>query len=153
MQGSETAAAILAEIEADQARLREVLAGLDEPSAVARPRPETWSIIENLRHLLCAEQMHLGAFVPGKQVYSPLGLPPPGLRTRAEFRGLDEVATPTIKDVFDEWEKAHGTIRPYLQGEGEKLQRALWKNRRHLRNHAAEIQRLSRRLAKRRGKV
>jgi hypothetical protein len=148
MPDTETPESILAEIEADQAKLRQLLAGLPDVSAATRPRTDTWSVVENLRHLLAAEELHLGQFVPGPRAYSAIGLPPAGLRKRPEFAGLHEAASPSIPEVMEEWEAAHATIRPYLTGDGEKLSYALWKNRRHLRGHIEVIERLLRKDAR-----
>jgi hypothetical protein len=145
---TDSAEALLADIEAEQAKLRRLLVAVEETPASTRPRADTWSVVENLRHLLAAEQLHLGQFVPGPRDYSAIGLPPAGLRKRPEFRGLDDTAKPSVAEVMQEWEAAHSAIRSHLTGDGDKLRHALWKNRRHLRNHIEVIERILRRQAR-----
>jgi hypothetical protein len=55
-------------------RLRALLERFDRATLAARPPNGDWSAIENIRHLLYAEQHHLGRFVPGGLGLSPLGL-------------------------------------------------------------------------------
>jgi hypothetical protein len=83
-----TPAEALAAMTEHQARLRAFLEGFERAALVARPPNGDWSAIENIRHLLYAEQHHLGRFVAGGLGLSNLGLPredTPGSPERLTF--------------------------------------------------------------------
>jgi hypothetical protein len=52
------------EIDRERARLRKMLRSKDSLLLARRPPNGDWSIVENVRHLLFAEQLHLGALLP-----------------------------------------------------------------------------------------
>src|SRR5690242_4184995 len=85
----------LADVDAERARLRRLLRSKDAKILNARPANGDWSIIENVRHLLFAEQLHLGRFLPEKFEFSQLGTT--GMRAKrfaavgkAKTRDVDE---------------------------------------------------------------
>lgn len=76
------------QIEAEQERLRDLLAGKDEALTAARPPDGKWSVLENVRHLIFAEQSHLGRFVQGGREWSSFALPHTNGQGQRWFREL-----------------------------------------------------------------
>jgi hypothetical protein len=130
---------LLAALEAEQQRLWEFLASADSAALTQRRPNGDWSVIENLRHLLFAEQAHLGSVMPERPPLSPLGRPPPGLQAKLFPKGM----TPSTDaaEVIAAWREAHAVIRPHLLDDTPKARRELSRNLRHLRNHIKLIQR------------
>jgi hypothetical protein len=95
-------AAALAAMTEHEPRLRALLERFDRDVLATRPPTGDWAAIENIRHLLHAEQHHLGAFIPGGLGRSPLALPQ-GRHTAVT--GADPRTDPGV--VFDEWERVH----------------------------------------------
>jgi hypothetical protein len=110
-----------------QARLRALLERFDPAALASRPPNGDWSAIENIRHVLYAEQHHLGRFVPGGLGLSRLGLP------QGKFPAVTGAADPRtdLEAVFGEWERVHAAacagIDLALPGLADQLPR-LWRH-------------------------
>lgn len=137
--------ALLGQIDLERERLRDLLAGLEPSRATERPPNGKWSIVENVRHLLFAEQAHLGSFVKGGRDWSAVGFTPETMR-RARKLEL-EPDQPGLDEVVRAWDAVHAAIMQGLADHAgdERLQKALWTNLRHLRAHIGVIERLNRR--------
>ncbi len=143
MTETNSAASLLEQIGAEQRRLRGLLAGR-HPSLLAEPTPAgKWSVVENVRHLLFAEQAHLGRFLPGGPQWSALGLPPTGMQRQERFRAM-ATAAPSIEDVFDAWSFAHAYTRELADRDTGEVRLALTRNLKHLRSHVTIVERLLR---------
>lgn len=125
-------------MDAEQDRLRALLAGRD-PTVLSHSANGTWSVIENLRHLLFVEQS-LGRFTPDRVSFSPLGYPPPGLWKHKQFSAFQFDATPSADEVLAAWDAAHAALRDSLACDDAEVRLALGKNIRHLRNHIRQIE-------------
>lgn len=131
------------EIDGERARLRKMLRPMDAEILARRPANGDWSIVENVRHLLFAEQMHLGGFVAGGVQWSPVGLTD---RPRPELAPVGEDPTKDIAKVFEAWDKVHAPIRrAVISAEGPDVEKALWRNHRHLGIHIRVVEKLMRR--------
>jgi hypothetical protein len=137
--------ATIGDIDGERARLRKMLRGKDAKMLNRRPPNGTWSIVEHVRHLLFAEQAHLGGFLPKGFEWSPMG------EGGSAGRKLKEVGTRPSKDigeVFAEWDRIHRPIRAAIRRLAMKsarraeAERALWGNHRHLNTHIVIIERL-----------
>ncbi len=140
-----TKTATMADIDREQARLRRLLRDAD-PAALDRRLPNgAWSILENVRHLLFAEQLHLGGVVTKKVQFSPLGMT--GMRAQ-RFALVGSAQAPSLEDVLGEWAVIHRATRNALRSaSGPEVDKALWGNHRHLRIHREVIERLLRHAA------
>jgi hypothetical protein len=136
---------LLETIEAEQSRLRTLLAGGDAAAMAERPPNGNWSVVENVRHLLFAEQAHLGRFLPGGVAWSPLGLPPRGMQGHKRLPGVGSMPSSSVEDVLQAWEAAHAPLRSLMADDSKQLARALERHLRHLRAHVRIIERLLRR--------
>jgi hypothetical protein len=62
------------------------LATLPRKVAVSRPKPDRWSILENMRHLIFASELHFDHNLRGsKEPYLAIGLPPTGMQPNPKF--------------------------------------------------------------------
>jgi hypothetical protein len=125
-------AAVLAEATAHQAHLRALLAGYDPRLLATRPPNGNWSAIENIRHLLFAEQLHLGRYVPGGLGLSPMGLPQRGMQGRAQIAVVGTDPTTDLDAVFDEWERVR--VRVHAEMDLTQPQLPPYRLPRHLRH-------------------
>jgi uncharacterized damage-inducible protein DinB len=140
----EAGLAKLATIEAEQARLRELVAGVDPADLARRPPNGGWSVVEHVRHLLFAEQSHLGRGGPMKRPWSALALPPHNMQPARQFAALDMARTYEAAEVLEVWEAEHAAIRELLEARKLPAGKALDRNLRHLRAHIRVVERLLR---------
>jgi hypothetical protein len=132
----------LNDVDRDRARLRRLLRSADTKLLNRRPPNGDWSILENVRHLLFAEQLHLGGFLSDGFEWSRLGMT--GM-TAKKFATVGRRATKDLGEVLAEWDAIHRPIRAAVKlAEGPDVERALWRNHRHLRIHIEVIERLLR---------
>jgi hypothetical protein len=132
------------QIDAEQQRLRELLAGKDEAVLTTRPPNGNWSVLENVRHLIFAEQAHLGRFVPGGREWNRLALPHTNGQGQRWFRDLGDQPTPSLAEVLEAWAAVHERIRAVTEQDGENVRHGFAVNLRHLRTHIRVIERVFR---------
>jgi DNA-binding GntR family transcriptional regulator len=144
MPEGDSASRLLSAIEAEQARLRTVLAGSDPASLAARPANGKWSVLENLRHLLFAHQLHFARLTSSVVEWDARGLPPHNMQEQKRLRMVGVETNTTVEDVFDAWQSHLAASRAHLVEDSEEVRRALDRHLRHLRAHAAVIERLVR---------
>jgi hypothetical protein len=128
-------------IDRKRARLRAMLRSKDPKLLAQRPANGNWSIVENVRHLLFAEQLHLGGFLPDRVGWSGLGLT--GM-TAKKFADVGKQPSNDVQKVFEAWDEVHKPIRKAVKSAGGDIERALWRNDRHLRIHIDIIEKLLR---------
>jgi hypothetical protein len=144
MTEADSVAALLELMDAEQLRLRELVAGKDPAWLAERPPSGRWSVIENLRHLLFAEQAHLGRFLPGGQQLSAIGLPPGGMQGNRRVADAGTAVPSGVAEVFEAWQAAHAATRTLVEHDTPEVRTALQRNLRHLRSHTRVIERLLR---------
>ena len=129
------------------AALRERLRPLPRSRLDERPPSGEWSPMENVRHLIFAEQHHFSAALNGFK-WGSVGVPPrsrvPG-QTRLNAIGLDPATT--VDEVFDVWLKVHAVVgkRCLEEPNGavqERMVRVLGGDLQHVNQHARQIERL-----------
>ena len=129
----------LTQIDRERARLRRLLLSKDANVLARRPASGDWSIVENVRHLLWAEQRHLGRFLPGRVEWSRVGMT--AFRGR-EFADVGTKPTNDVGEVFTEWDEIHKAIRKAAKSAGGEAETALSGNYKHLRYHINIIEKL-----------
>lgn len=82
----------------------------DHTSYATRPTSGEWSVVENVRHLLFAEQLHLGRFLPDGFEWSGLGLAPHFIANEEAFSNVDTEPTDDIEAAFAAWDVIHTSI-------------------------------------------
>ena len=125
-----------------QRRLRELLSD-DAPRYAERPPDGKWSVIENLCHLVFAQQAHLGRYLPSPPPWSPFALPPSGMQTQARFRQLGEVPS-SAGEVLDAWAAIHEAMGPLATNDDPRFLNRLERHVKHLNAHVKVIERLLR---------
>lgn len=143
MRSDETIAALLDQLDATHARVRELVSGRDDADLASRPANGNWSVLENVRHLLFAEEAHLGQFVPGGIELSTIGLATTPLAPKLPRVG----STPpsTVREVLDSWTAVHARVVAALSGpDTQQVRYRLGRHLNHQRRHVAAIERLLR---------
>lgn len=132
------------ELEAGRERLRQLVTGRDNAALAARPPNGAWSVVENMRHLLFAEQAHLGHMLPTPPTFSPLGLPPPGMMGNKRVGLAGTNPSENVAEVMAAWDAAHAEIKAQLPANDPKFDARLEKHLKHLRLHIGIVGRLLR---------
>ncbi|MFN8584902.1 MAG: DinB family protein [Dehalococcoidia bacterium] len=143
MQDEDSVAALWAAIRAEQAHLRAVIGAAGAIDLTRRPSGGGWSVLEVLRHLLFAEQAHLGRLHAAHLGWSPLGYTPATMREARKLGARDE-GEPSVDEVLAEWQAVHERTEQALgQVDEPAAVAALRRNLKHLRAHARSIERTS----------
>ena len=147
MAQKDTVLELLDQLDAQQATLRELLTGKDDALLAERPPSGKWSVLENLRHMLFAEQAHLGWWIPGDRQWSPVGYTPQMMLT-VKRMGTDGSA-PSVASVLAGWGSVHEDTRAALRNyDTPGLRDHLRAHLRHQQQHVLTIERLLRAQAK-----
>ena len=123
---------VLRRIDRTRSGLAKLLRSQDAKALAKRPPSGDWSIIENVRHLLFAEQLHLGKFLPDGFEWSRVGL---SGRTGRAYAEVGKDATDDLEEVLQEWNAVHRPIRKAVKGGDAEVQNVLAGNLRHLVHH------------------
>ena len=132
-------AELIRRIDKARSSLAKLLRSQDQKTLAKRPPSGDWSIIENVRHLLFAEQLHLGKFLPDGVEWSRLGM---SGRTGKAYVDVGKDATDDLEIVLKEWHALHRPIRKAVRGGDAEVQKALAGNLFHLRRHIEAIKTL-----------
>jgi hypothetical protein len=145
------ALAIHARIAETQAALRRKLRKIDPAQLRQRPPSGEWSAMENVRHLVFAEQHHFRPLLPKGFRWDSAGVPPPS-KEKGERRLTPVGREPdtTIDEVFDAWAKVHAVVLEFASEDERKSSAAYWTrvalglagNLNHVNIHIGAIERL-----------
>lgn len=135
------AASLWIHLDEERDALCALLRSADASALPRRPAVDGWSVIENVRHLVYAEELHFRRVLPRGSPWTPLGLPTGG---RPNRRGVGTHASEDLDEVLAAWDEAHERSRIAVHGAaaGEDTDRMVDRNLRHLRSHARQIRRL-----------
>ena len=136
------AMAVLARIDHTRASLLELVRLTDTGALAELPPSGEWSVVENVRHLLFAEQLHLGRFLPDGRKWSAVGLAPHFLANEEAFSEVGREPTEDIEEVLEAWEAVHVPIRELASEATEETRRALQGNLDHVVFHLRIIESL-----------
>jgi DinB family protein len=140
----EATLAALARTEDSIAALREMLAPIDPSRLRERPQSGEWSPMENLRHLIFAEQHHFSRYLKGFR-WSSVGVPPPNKTGERRLSPAGSDPADTVDQVFEVWAKVHAVVRARCLEAPDGLARELEGDLRHLALHARMIEGLLKR--------
>lgn len=121
-----------------------------------RPASGDWSVVENVRHLVFAEQAHLGEFLRDGTTWNPVRLSELGkafavkggvIVIRRDGRQLVPECVGVesegdLQDAFRAWDLIHRPIRRALQAAGEDAEYAMERHLQHLNRHVGTIEKL-----------
>lgn len=136
--------ATLARIDEARATLIRLVRTVDSRRLARRPPSGKWSPIENVRHLLFAEQSHLGRFLKDGVTWSAFGLPPHNMAGQKQLRVVGTRPTTNLDEVLDAWASVHESVRARCAEGPSDLEKALQRNLIHLTRHLKTIERLLR---------
>jgi uncharacterized damage-inducible protein DinB len=137
-------ATLVSEIDRARRRLYALLRSKDRRVLAKRPASGDWSIIENVRHLLFAEQLHLGKFLPAGFEWSCVGL---SGKTGRAYAQVGTEPSDDLEEVLQAWNAVHSPIRAAVQKGAvkkgdEEVQQRLDGNLNHLMRHFDIIEKL-----------
>lgn len=136
--------ATLARIDEAQAALGRLLRSVEPARLDKRPASGEWSAIENVRHLIFAEQHHFAPFLVRGFRWSGVGVPPPNGTGERRLSPVGSDPATSIDEVLDAWAKVHEVVRARcIEAPGEVAQ-TLQGNLKHLTAHSETIERLLR---------
>ena len=141
MKDERSVAVLWASIPAEQIRLRTMLVEAGEIDLTRRPDAGGWSVLEVVRHLLFAEQAHLGRHDDDHRGWSPFGYTPATMR-EARKLGWPAEPQPPVGDVLAAWQAVHERVeRALRQRDDATIEAALRRNLKHLRAHTRAVER------------
>jgi hypothetical protein len=138
------ASAILVSIDETRASLIAILRATDGSALTERPASGEWSVVENVRHLLFAEQLHLGKHIPNRPAWSATGLTPHFFAEMPAFREVGTKPTSDLDEVLAEWDAIHAPLASVVGSPSDDLVTSLQGNLQHLQFHAGIIESLLR---------
>lgn len=81
-----------------------------------RPAPDDWSALENVRHLLFAEQMYFYHWIQGRtEELSDFGLLSVAVQDLPQYANVGKDASADIEQVLHAWEALHAEISAFVQ--------------------------------------
>ncbi len=135
LAASYTPAELLASIDEEQYRLRQLLSGRNESLLAQRPPNGDWSVLENVRHLLFS---HMTLLRDSGLESSPVARAGPGL---PDYK-LGGTPDSSVEEVLEMWHSAHIRALALAAQDTEMVRWMLAVVLRHLRNHITVIERL-----------
>jgi DinB family protein len=135
----------LARIEDVQAALRRRLSAVKPSLLNERPPSGGWSPLENVRHLIFAEQYHFARYLERGFRWRSAGVPPPNKIGERRLSPVGADPATTVGAVFDAWVKVHHVVRARCLKDPDELSQTLAGNLHHLTIHTETIERLLRR--------
>jgi hypothetical protein len=137
-------AGLLAQMDAEWARLREIVRGGDDASLARRPPSGKWSVQENVRHLVFAELAHHSHILPGGDEWRTMLLSPRDLAVQPRQKMVGSETT-TVAEALEVWEPLHRSVQAALMAHDTADARyGLGRHIKHQQQHVDEVARLLR---------
>lgn len=106
---------VMARLDELRARFRQLLRSADPARLTARPRPEKWSALENLRHLVFAEDLYLNRWLlRSDRPWTQLGLLPTFLADNPAFAEVGRQPSDDLEQVLAAWDQIHAGMQAFL---------------------------------------
>jgi DinB family protein len=151
--GERSVATLVSEVDRARRRLYALLRSSDARVLSKRTPSGKWSIIENVRHLVFAEQVHLFTFLPEGSAWNPMRLSKRGKalsvkggdfvfrykerQLMAEYAGKPKNE---LEGVLLSWDLIHQPVRKALKANGGDAEYALERHLGHLLRHIEVIE-------------
>jgi hypothetical protein len=136
--------ALFGSIDETRTALVDLVRSAGRDAVITRPPTGEWSVLENVRHLLFAEQLHLGGLLPERPAWSRVGLTPDFFADREAFRDVGTQPSTDVEEVLKEWDRVHASMVGVPNSAADKARESLEGNLSHLKFHAALIEALLR---------
>ena len=106
---------VMVRLEEIRAAFRQRLRATDAGLLTARPNANEWSALENVRHMLFAEDLYLNRLIlQNDKPLSSLGLLPDFLQSRAGFEDMGREPSDNLETVLAAWDAVHADMRAFL---------------------------------------
>ena len=130
---------LVKKIDSTRSRLAKLLRSQDPKTLTKRPPSGDWSAIENVRHLIFAEQLHFDRFLPGKTEWNRVGL---SGRTGKAYADVGTEPSDDLEVVLEAWNGVHREVRKLVKGGDEEVRQQLIGNLLHMHLHIGVIKAL-----------
>ncbi len=106
---------VMARLDDLRARFRQTLYAADPACLTARPRPDKWSALEHLRHLVFAEDMYLNRWIlRNDRPWTGLGLLSSFLADHPAFAGAGSRPSENLDEIWAAWDDIHTGMQAFL---------------------------------------
>ena len=133
--------ATLARIEEAQAALHDMLRGVKPARLRERAPSGEWSPMEQVRHLVFAEQHHFGPYLVKGFRWNSVGVPPPNRTGERRLSPVGSDPGTTLDEVFEAWTKVHAVVRALALEKPNEVAKTLEGNLSHVGIHTETIRR------------
>jgi uncharacterized damage-inducible protein DinB len=117
--------AVMDHLDEVRSRFFDALKAADAETLVARPSAGKWSAIEQVRHLLFAEDLYLNRWIlRNDEPWNQLGLLPAFLAGDPNYADVGSQATSDLEAILAAWQEIHARTRAFVADlTPEKLRR------------------------------
>ncbi len=106
---------VVARVEELRAAFRKRLCATDAGLLVMRPSADEWSALENVRHMLFAEDLYLNRFIlQNDKPLNWLGMLPDFMRSAQGFEDVGREPPSDLETVLAAWDAVHADMRAFL---------------------------------------
>jgi uncharacterized protein YjbI with pentapeptide repeats len=106
---------VIARLEELRAAFRQRLRAADAELLAARPSADEWSALENVRHMLFAEDLYLNRFIlQNEKPWNRLGLLPDFLLSCEGYVGVGGESSDDLETVLAAWDTVHADTQAFL---------------------------------------
>jgi uncharacterized damage-inducible protein DinB len=106
---------VMARLEELCAAFRQRLRATDAGLLAARPNADEWSALENVRHMLFAEDLYLNRLIlRNDRPWNRLGLLPEFLQPREGYEDVGRESSDDLETVLAAWDAVHADMRAFL---------------------------------------
>jgi uncharacterized damage-inducible protein DinB len=132
---------VMMRLEEIRAAFRQRLRATDAELLATRPSANEWSALENVRHMLFAEDLYLNRLIlQNDRPWNKLGLLPDFLQSRAGFEDVGREPSDKLEAVLAAWDDVHADMRAFLGDlTPERLQSPAWNLDGELRGTVGEV--------------
>ncbi len=108
-----------------RASFSDFLRKIDPRLLTLHPDPENWSILENLRHLIFAEDLYLNRWLlQNNEPWCKLGLRPAFLANDLRYADVGSQPSDDLETLLSAWDAIHSRMMAYVAGvQAEDLHR------------------------------
>jgi uncharacterized damage-inducible protein DinB len=117
--------AVMDHLDEVRRRFYDVLRAADLETLTARPAVDKWSALEQVRHLLFAEDLYLNRWIlRNDEPWNPLGLLPDFLARHPGYAAVGSQASDDLEAILAAWQAIHARTQAFLADlTPEKLRR------------------------------
>jgi len=106
---------VMARLEELRSAFRQRLRATDAGRLATRPSVDEWSVLENVRHMLFAEDLYLNRFIlQNDKPWNGLGLLPDFLLSREGYAGVGSESSDDLETVLAAWNAVRADTQAFL---------------------------------------